>query len=68
MTAGRYRVEWRPGTDELLGVCHCGATHVAGDPHEIWEWLLAHPDGHRDAPGWGVPDPRPAETLMHQSN
>ncbi len=41
-----YRVHWRPGTDRLVGVCHCGAEHEAGDPVELWEWLLAHPDGH----------------------
>ncbi|WP_216901053.1 hypothetical protein [Nocardia alni] len=44
---GSYRVEWYPGTDNLLGVCHCGATHIANEPIEIWDWLLAHPDGHR---------------------
>ncbi|WP_330249514.1 hypothetical protein OG874_24700 [Nocardia sp. NBC_00565] len=53
MTA-RYRVEWYPGTDQLLGVCHCGATHVADDPIEVWQWLLAHPAGHTGR----LPDPR----------
>ena len=47
MTARPYRVEWRPGTDELLGYCHCGATHSALDPIELWQWLLSHPVGHR---------------------
>jgi hypothetical protein len=47
MTGGRYRVEWYPGTDNLLGICHCGATHIAADPIELWDWLLAHPAGHR---------------------
>jgi hypothetical protein len=41
-----FRVLWRPGTDELVGQCHCGAEHIAQDPIEMWEWLLAHPDGH----------------------
>ncbi|WP_019925681.1 hypothetical protein [Nocardia sp. BMG111209] len=51
----RYRIEWFPGTDRLLGVCHCGATIIAEDPIETWQWLLGHPDGHRppvlDPPG-----------------
>lgn len=42
--AGVYRVTWVPGTDRLLGTCHCGATHEAEDPIQIWAWLLAHPD------------------------
>jgi hypothetical protein len=41
-----YRVVWVPGTDELVGVCHCGAEHVASSPIDIWAWLLAHPQGH----------------------
>lgn len=41
-----YRVEWYPGSDRLLGTCHCSATLLAEDPIEIWQWLLAHPDGH----------------------
>jgi hypothetical protein len=41
-----YRVRWIPGTDTLLGVCHCGAEHVAADPVEVWSWLYAHPEGH----------------------
>lgn len=40
------RVVWVPGTDRLLGTCHCSARHIAGDPISMWEWLLAHPDGH----------------------
>jgi hypothetical protein len=39
------RVDWRPGTDVLLGTCHCGQTGEAEDPVQIWEWLLGHP-GH----------------------
>jgi hypothetical protein len=44
-----YRVHWVLGTDRLAGVCHCGAEHESEDPVELWEWLLAHPDGHRPA-------------------
>jgi hypothetical protein len=39
-----YRVVWAPGSDHLLGICHCGAEHDAEDPVQVWEWLLAHPD------------------------
>jgi hypothetical protein len=48
MLAGQriYRVHWRLGTDLLAGVCHCGAEHESEDPVELWEWLLAHPEGH----------------------
>ncbi len=42
-----YRIHWRPGTDVQVGVCHCGAQHESADPVELWEWLLAHPEGHR---------------------
>ena len=45
-----YRVHWRLGTDRLAGVCHCGAERESDDPIELWEWLLAHPDGHQGAP------------------
>jgi hypothetical protein len=41
-----YRIEWKPGTDVLVGTCHCGAVHEAEDPVELWDWLLAHPIGH----------------------
>ncbi len=41
-----YRVDWYPGSDELIGRCHCGASQIAQDPIELWEWLLAHPLGH----------------------
>lgn len=53
----RYRVEWHPGIDQLLGVCHCGATHVADTPTEVWRWLLAHPAGHTSH----LPDPPPVK-------
>jgi hypothetical protein len=42
-----YRIHWKLGTDLQIGVCHCGAEHESEDPVELWEWLLAHPDGHR---------------------
>ncbi|NJQ02687.1 hypothetical protein [Streptomyces zingiberis] len=48
--SGVLRVSWMPGSDQLLGVCHCGAEQVAESPAEVWEWLLAHPEGHH-APG-----------------
>ncbi len=41
-----YRVHWVLGTDQLLGVCHCGARHRCDDPVQLWEWLLGHPVGH----------------------
>ena len=41
-----YRIHWELGTDLLVGVCHCGAEHDSEDPVELWDWLLAHPDGH----------------------
>jgi hypothetical protein len=44
-----FQIVWTPGTDDLLGVCHCGAEHVGQDPAEVWSWLLAHPDGHGHA-------------------
>ncbi|MBM0276607.1 hypothetical protein [Micromonospora tarensis] len=42
-----YRIHWLPGTDMLRGTCHCGAERSGEDPVELWEWLLAHPRGHR---------------------
>jgi hypothetical protein len=44
------RITWRPGTDRLLGTCHCGAMGEAEDPVAMWEWLLAHPE-HPGRPG-----------------
>ncbi|RZL77236.1 MAG: hypothetical protein EOP32_25685 [Rhodococcus sp. (in: high G+C Gram-positive bacteria)] len=41
------RIVWLPGSDLLEGECHCGARHVAEEPAALWEWLLAHPEGHR---------------------
>ncbi|HEY2099112.1 MAG TPA: hypothetical protein VGH72_21770 [Pseudonocardia sp.] len=47
---------WLPGSDRLRGCCHCGAELVADGPVQIWEWLLAHPVGHRAAvPATAVP-------------
>ncbi|WP_341720109.1 hypothetical protein QQG74_10535 [Micromonospora sp. FIMYZ51] len=50
-----YRIHWLPGTDTLRGICHCGAERTAEEPVELWEWLLAHPDGHQ--PSAAVPAP-----------
>lgn len=52
------RIEWLPGTDTLVGTCHCTARHEAEDPVQMWEWLLAHPEGHLPA-GQGPTTPRP---------
>ncbi|MDH6515276.1 hypothetical protein M2164_001753 [Streptomyces sp. SAI-208] len=41
-----YRIDWLPGTDTLRGTCHCGREHTSQDPVEMWEWMLAHPNGH----------------------
>ena len=51
------RIEWLPGTDTLVGTCHCTARHEAQDPIAMWEWMLAHPEGH--VPG-GPAEPAPA--------
>lgn len=40
------RIHWVLGTDLLQAVCHCGAERTFDDPVELWDWLLAHPDGH----------------------
>ncbi len=42
-----YRIHWKPGSDILMGVCHCGAEHEANDPIDLWDWLLDHPNDHR---------------------
>jgi hypothetical protein len=54
-----YRVHWIPGTDTLRGVCHCGAERAAEEPVELWDWLLAHPDGHRSPQAAVSPAQRP---------
>ncbi|MEU3273723.1 hypothetical protein ABZ639_23040 [Saccharomonospora sp. NPDC006951] len=54
-----YRIHWVLGTDRLLGVCHCGAEHESEDPVELWDWLLAHPEGHEQGTAAnGVPPVR----------
>ena len=53
------RVVWLPGSDQLLGRCHCGAEHVAEGPVEVWEWLLAHPTGHGGLDGGTDGDTEP---------
>jgi hypothetical protein len=50
-----YRIHWVLGTDLMRAVCHCGAERVFEEPVELWDWLLAHPDGHTAGP----PLPRP---------
>ena len=49
-----YRIHWVLGTDRLRAVCYCGAERIFDEPVELWEWLLAHPDGHTPA---GPPSP-----------
>jgi hypothetical protein len=63
---GVLRVHWIPGTDQLLGTCHCGAEHVALDPVELWDWLHAHPVGHHrrsDRDPCANPAPHSAEPV-----
>lgn len=50
-----YRIHWVLGTDRLRAVCHCSAEREFDDPVELWEWLLAHPDGHDQQAA--TPDP-----------
>jgi hypothetical protein len=52
-----YRVLWVPGSDSLLGICHCGAEHLSEDPVDVWVWLLAHPEGHDPTPASGGAHP-----------
>lgn len=52
-----YRVLWVPGSDSLLGVCHCGAERLSEDPVDAWAWLLAHPEGHDPTPASGGAHP-----------
>ena len=49
MSTTVYRIIWSPGSDHLIGVCHCGADCKADDPVRLWRWLLAHPE--HDAEG-----------------
>ncbi len=59
-----YRIHWVLGTDQLRAVCHCGAERIFEEPVELWEWLLAHPDGHTtpDPPPWPNPQVREPAT------
>lgn len=41
-----YRIHWVLGTDRLRAVCHCAAEREFDDPVALWDWLLAHPEGH----------------------
>ncbi|MEV7159440.1 hypothetical protein AB0N77_33325 [Streptomyces misionensis] len=54
-----YRIVWVPGTDRLRGWCWCGEPRESEDPVELWEWLLAHPDGHPGPGAAPAPDPAP---------
>lgn len=58
-----YRIHWKLGTDLLIGVCHCGAEHEAEDPVELWDWLLVHPDGHRNGSATFAPSPPDREPI-----
>ncbi|HEY6794225.1 MAG TPA: hypothetical protein VI248_06045 [Kineosporiaceae bacterium] len=42
-----YRVHWALGTDRLHAMCFCGADREFEEPIELWNWLHAHPEGHR---------------------
>ncbi len=53
-----YRIHWVLGTDQLRAVRHCGAERIFEEPVELWEWLLAHPDGH-DLADAAPPPPLP---------
>lgn len=61
MLGGRsvYRIVWKLNTDVLVGYCWCGESVEADDPIVLWDWLLAHPDGHDDG-GPGDPTAGPA--------
>ncbi len=56
-----YRIHWVLGTDRLRAVCHCGAERIFEEPVELWEWLLAHPDGHLPE---AVPPPRGTDRAL----
>jgi hypothetical protein len=58
-----FRVHWVPGTDHLLGTCHCGAEYTADDPVELWAWLHGHPVGHRPPPARQIPQTDPPRVL-----
>jgi hypothetical protein len=56
-----YRIHWVLGTDRLRAVCHCGAERLFEEPVELWEWLLAHPEGHLTE---AVPPPRGSDRAL----
>jgi hypothetical protein len=58
------RVVWVPGTDLLEGHCWCGASQVADEPIALWEWLTAHPVGHRHESSAGSTPPPAARRLV----
>jgi hypothetical protein len=61
-----HRIHWRPGTDRLRAVCHCSAERKFEDPVGLWEWLLAHPEGHdRDARDGSGADARDGSGSEH---
>ncbi|WP_034271397.1 hypothetical protein [Haloechinothrix halophila] len=63
-----YRIHWVLGTDRLRAVCHCSAVREFDDPVELWEWLLAHPDGHDQqiaAPDPPAPDRAISSGALH---
>ncbi|WP_328751826.1 hypothetical protein OHT57_40510 [Streptomyces sp. NBC_00285] len=72
MTAGAtgeiYRIDWLPGTDTLHGTCHCGREHTSQDPIEMWEWMLAHPNGHspQDNPQDDEPQGHRSKDTAHE--
>ncbi|TMR25159.1 hypothetical protein ETD86_02100 [Nonomuraea turkmeniaca] len=61
---GVLRVVWLPGSDLLQGTCHCGATHLAEGPIEVWEWLLAHPIGHTPEAATALGEATPAPAVV----
>lgn len=58
-----FTIEWEPGSDTLIGLCHCGARRRSEDPIELWDWLLRHPVGHETRPGPAPGRPAPAPGL-----
>ena len=61
-----YRVVWKLETDVLVGYCWCGEPHESDDPIELWEWLLAHPEGHPSGGARSAPDPQDAPRTARQ--
>jgi hypothetical protein len=61
-----YRIDWLPGTDILHGTCHCGREHTSQDPIEMWEWMLAHPQGHEPQETQPTQENEPQEPQGHE--